>query len=82
LWRRDNRIVIYYNGDHAKGVVENWVLDSNAPPRKKSREDLDKYLPLEDCHYKETLAKVFNLDEKDTLTLKEYYDHLRFSSRD
>lgn len=69
LWRQGQRFKIVYNGQHVIGIneyiiydLENSFIENNSP-----------YLPLEKCHSKETIIKIFDLVEKDIKTLKQYY---------
>ena len=75
LWSDGHRFVIYYNSDHCIGVSETKLFDFNNQFKKDFLQGLcDMYLPLTVCHEKETVKKIFNLDERYSKLIDEYYE--------
>ena len=69
-----HRFTIYYNCDHCFGVSETKLFDFNNQFKKDFLYGLcDMYLPLTICHEKETVKKIFNLDERYSKLIDEYY---------
>jgi hypothetical protein len=61
---------LFYNGNHCIGIdKDNLIWDFNF----SMRGDESKYLPIEKCHTKEMIKKIFNLNEQNSKTLDEYY---------
>lgn len=69
-----HKFTIYYNSDHCFGVSEIKLFDFNNQFKKDFLQGLcDMYLPLTTCHEKETVKKIFNLDERYSKLIDEYY---------
>jgi hypothetical protein len=61
---------LFYNGDHVYGVNEDSLIyDYNFDLRGYEY----NYLPIEKCHTKEVLKRIFNLDEYYSKILDNYY---------
>ena len=74
LWLNGHRFVIYYNGDHCFAMNEKKVFDLNNTFKKDFLEGFGfMYIPLKESHNLETVIKIFNLDEKYSKILEEYY---------
>lgn len=61
---------LFYNSDHFYATdLDNRIYDYD----DKMRGDEKKYLPIEQCHTKETIKKIFNLDENYSKIIDEYF---------
>lgn len=70
LWRKGERFEIRYSGDHCLGVNEYMIYDLGNCEYESS----SPFLPLEKCHTKEIISKIFELNELNAKTLEEYYE--------
>ena len=75
LWEQKHRFKIFYDGDHCCGVNENKLFDLNGTFKKcMLYGNADMYLLLERCHSAEVTKRVFNLDERYSKIIDEYYE--------
>lgn len=75
IWQKGQRFIILYNGDHTIGDDKGLIFDFDY----KQRGDINKYIPLEKCHEKETIKKIFNLDENYSKIIDEYFAYVKNS---
>ena len=78
LWEKGHRFIILENEDHYIGVNDSKIFELGNTFKKDlqlgySLRGANNYLPLEKCHDKETVKKIFNLDERYSKILDEYY---------
>lgn len=74
LWSDGHRFRIFYNSDHCCGVNEKKLFDLDGQFKKDFLKGVGGvYLPLEGFHSIRTLKKIFNLDEKYSKIIDEYY---------
>jgi len=74
LLEQGHKFKIFYNSNHCCGVNKNKMFDlDNGFKKDMLLGYADMYLPLEQCHNKETVIKIFNLDERYSKILDEYY---------
>lgn len=66
LWARGERFKILYNSDHC-------ISDKGHDFKNTEVGDLSRYIPLEKTHNLETVIKIFELDERFSNLLEEYY---------
>lgn len=71
LFRRGEKIVILYDGNHCIGKQGDLIFDYD----HNQRGDETKYLPLKDWHSKETIKKIFKLDKKYSEIIDQYLLH-------
>ena len=77
LWRRGHRFKIYYDGHHCIGVNETKLFDfGNFLKQDFLNENKINFIPIEKCHTKEIIIKIFELNETDTNTLYEYFEQI------
>jgi len=69
LWSRGERFNIFYNGNHVYALQNGLIFDFDY----RQRGDESRYLPLEESHNLETVIKIFELDERFSNLLEEYY---------
>ena len=75
LWSQGHKFTIFYNGNHCCGVNEKKLFDLDGGFKKDMLNGYaDMYLPLENCHSKEVVKKIFNLDERYSKIIDEYYE--------
>lgn len=77
LWRRGHKFQILYDSNHCVGVNKKKIFDFGDFLKKDflSGEKIN-YQRLEHSHSKETVVKIFKLNELDAKTLEEYYASL------
>lgn len=69
LWERGERFKIFYDANHTYGLQNGLIFDFDF----RQRGDESKYLLLEKSHNLETVIKIFELDERFSNLLEEYY---------
>lgn len=74
LWSDGCRFKIFYSSDHVCGINEKKLFDLNGGFKKDFLNGYgDMYLPLETYHDAETVKRIFNLDERYSILIDEYY---------
>ena len=65
---------LFYNGDHVYAIDVDYLIHDYD---FRMRGDESKYLPIEKCHTKEIIKKIFNLDENYSKILDNYFGSLK-----
>lgn len=78
LLEQGHKFIILENGNHYIGVNDKKIFELGDTFKKDlqlgySLRGGNNYLPIEKCHEKETVKKIFNLDERYSKILDEYY---------
>ncbi len=73
LWSKNNKLEILYDGNHVIAVEDGLIFDYDF----RQRGDESRYLPLQKCHEKETIKRIFNLNEKNCKIIDEYFGHVK-----
>jgi len=73
LWSKDNELEILYDGNHVIAVEGGLIFDYDF----RQRGDESKYLPLQNCHKKETIKRIFNLNEKNCKIIDKYFGQVK-----
>lgn len=77
LLEQGHKFVILYDSNHCCGINETKIFDLNNQFKKDIlKGDGFRYLPIEKCHKKEIIIRIFNLDERCAKVINEYYDNI------
>ena len=79
LWKSGHRFKLLYNGSHCVSANEKRIFELGNEFKKDlmrgfSARGSNEYTPIELWHSKETIKKIFNLNEEDYKSLEEYYE--------
>lgn len=78
LWEQNHRFKIFYNGDHCYGVNEKKLFDLDGGFKKDMLNGYaDMYSEIKNWHSKEVIKKIFNLNERFSKIIDEYYEGYR-----
>lgn len=75
LWEQGHRFTIFYDGNHCCGVNDKKLFDLNGTFKKDMLlGEGFRYEKLQNCHEKETVKKIFNLDNRYSKLIDNYYE--------
>jgi hypothetical protein len=78
MFSQGHRFLIFYDGNHCCGINEKKLFDLNGTFKKDVLlGGVFRYERIEKCHEKEQIKRIFNLDEKNSKILDEYFVYLK-----
>ncbi len=74
LWKEGHRFTIFYDGNHCCGINEKKLFDLNNTFKKDFLLGFGaRYEKIENCHKKETIKKIFDLNLEQQQIIDDYY---------